>query len=102
MPMAATAPVNVKIDLVSDVVCPWCVIGLRSLETALQRLDGKVTANIHFQPFELNPQMPPEGEDIVEHIRKKYGSTPEQLAQNQENIRARGAALGFEFRMDKR
>jgi predicted DsbA family dithiol-disulfide isomerase len=99
---SAIAPVSVKIDFVSDVVCPWCVIGLRSLEQALQRLDGKVSANIHFQPFELNPQMAPEGEDIAEHIRKKYGSTPEQFARNQENIRARGAALGFEFRMDKR
>jgi predicted DsbA family dithiol-disulfide isomerase len=99
---ASNLPATVKIDFVSDVVCPWCVIGLRSLEQALQKLNGKVTANIHFQPFELNPQMPPEGEDIAEHIRKKYGSTPEQLARNQENIRARGAALGFEFRMDKR
>jgi predicted DsbA family dithiol-disulfide isomerase len=99
---ASNVSATVKIDFVSDVVCPWCVIGLRSLEQALQRLDGKVVANIHFQPFELNPQMPPEGEDIAEHIRKKYGSTPEQFARNQENIRARGAALGFEFRMDKR
>ena len=99
---SASAPVKVRIDFVSDVVCPWCVIGLRSLEEALQRLDGKVHATMHFQPFELNPQMAPEGEDIAEHIRKKYGSTPEQFAKNQENIRARGAALGFEFRMDKR
>ena len=99
---SATAPVSVKIDFVSDVVCPWCVIGLRSLEQALQQLDGKVDATIHFQPFELNPQMVPEGEDIVEHIRKKYGSTPEQFANNQENIRKRGEALGFAFRMDKR
>lgn len=99
---SANTPVSVKIDFVSDVVCPWCVIGLRSLEQALQRLDGKVSATINFQPFELNPQMAPEGEDIAEHIRKKYGSTPEQFAKNQENIRARGAALGFEFRMDKR
>ncbi len=99
---ASNVPATVKIDFVSDVVCPWCVIGLRSLEQALQRLDGKVDANLHFQPFELNPQMPPEGEDIAEHIRKKYGSTPEQIARNQESIRARGAALGFEFRMDKR
>jgi len=99
---SASAPTAVKIDFVSDVVCPWCVIGLRSLEQALQRLDGKINVNLHFQPFELNPQMPPEGEDIAEHIRKKYGSTPEQFARNQENIRTRGEALGFEFRMDKR
>jgi predicted DsbA family dithiol-disulfide isomerase len=97
-----TTPVSVRIDFVSDVVCPWCVIGLKSLEQALERLDGKVDATLHFQPFELNPAMAPEGEDIAEHIRKKYGSTPEQFAANQENIRKRGAALGFEFRMDKR
>lgn len=98
----STAPVKVRIDFVSDVVCPWCVVGLRSLDQALAKLDGKVEADIHFQPFELNPQMPPEGEDIGEHLRKKYGSTAEQLEANRENLRARGAALGFEFRMDKR
>jgi predicted DsbA family dithiol-disulfide isomerase len=100
--MTAASPVAVKIDFVSDVVCPWCVIGLRSLETALSRLQGKVQADIHFQPFELNPNMAPDGEDIAEHLRKKYGSTPDQIKRNGENIRARGAALGFEFAMDKR
>ena len=98
----AGAPAKVRIDFVSDVVCPWCAIGLKSLEQALERLDGRVAADIHFRPFELNPQMPPEGEDIVEHLRKKYGSTPEQIARNGEAIRARGAALGFAFNMDKR
>jgi predicted DsbA family dithiol-disulfide isomerase len=92
-----------KIDFVSDVSCPWCVIGLRSLEQALGRIGGETTAaDIHFQPFELNPQMPREGQDVAEHIAQKYGSTPEQLARNQEAIRARGAALGFTFNMDKR
>jgi predicted DsbA family dithiol-disulfide isomerase len=99
---ATSQPVKVKIDFVSDVSCPWCAVGLKSLEAALQRLDGKIAADIHFQPFELNPNMPADGEDVGEHIRKKYGSTPDQFAQNQENIRARGAALGFEFRLDKR
>lgn len=98
----AAAPVRLRIDFVSDVVCPWCAIGLHALEQALTRLDGKVAADIHFQPFELNPQMSPEGEDIAEHLRKKYGASPEQAARNRENIRARGAELGFEFRMDKR
>ena len=95
-------PVTVRIDFVSDVVCPWCAVGLKSLEQALSRLDGRVAADIHFRPFELNPQMAPEGEDIVEHLQRKYGSTPEQIARNGEAIRARGAALGFEFNMDKR
>jgi predicted DsbA family dithiol-disulfide isomerase len=95
-----TAPL--KIDFVSDVSCPWCVIGLKSLEQALEQLGSEVTADIHFQPFELNPQMAPEGEDIGEHIAKKYGSTPEQMAASREGIRARGAELGFTFNMEKR
>jgi predicted DsbA family dithiol-disulfide isomerase len=93
---------QLKIDFVSDVACPWCVIGLRSLEQALDRVRTDVVADVHFQAFELNPQMPPEGQDIAEHIAQKYGSTPEQLVRNQENIRARGADLGFTFDMSKR
>jgi len=69
----------VKIDFVSDVSCPWCVIGLRSLEIALQRLQGQVQADIHFQPFELNPDMPSEGQEINEHLSHKYGSTLTEL-----------------------
>lgn len=93
---------SIKIDFVSDVSCPWCLIGLKSLELALAHLAGKVEADIHFQPFELNPQMSAEGEDIAEHIARKYGSSTAQLAQTQESIRARGAELGFEFRFGKR
>src|SRR5579863_7037059 len=99
---APPKPIPVKIDFVSDVSCPWCAIGLASLEQALDRLDGEVRAEIHFQPFELNPQMPAEGQDVAEHIRQKYGSTPAQFAANRENIRARGEALGFVFSADKR
>jgi predicted DsbA family dithiol-disulfide isomerase len=95
-------PTSVKIDFVSDVSCPWCVIGLRSLEAALTRVAAEVTADIHFQPFELNPQMAPQGEDVAEHIRRKYGSSPEQLQRSQEMIRARGAELGFEFALGQR
>jgi predicted DsbA family dithiol-disulfide isomerase len=93
---------RIKIDFVSDVSCPWCAIGLKSLETAIGRIGDAATVDLHFQPFELNPQMPAEGQDIVEHIAEKYGSTPKQIAQNQEGIRARGAELGFTFNMDKR
>jgi predicted DsbA family dithiol-disulfide isomerase len=92
----------IKIDFVSDVSCPWCVIGLKSLESALARLGNEVKAELHFQPFELNPQMPHEGQDITEHIAEKYGATPEQAARNREAIRARGEEVGFTFRMDKR
>jgi predicted DsbA family dithiol-disulfide isomerase len=93
---------EMKIDFVSDVSCPWCAIGLASLQTALARLDGVVQAELTFQPFELNPQMVPEGEDTTEHLAKKYGSTPEQAAAARENIRSRGADLGFTFNLDKR
>jgi predicted DsbA family dithiol-disulfide isomerase len=93
---------HLKIDFVSDVSCPWCAIGLQSLQTALSRLEGQVVVAIHFQPFELNPQMVPEGQDITEHLSEKYGSTPEQAAQAREAIRARGEALGFTFNMAKR
>ena len=84
-----------KIDFVSDVSCPWCVIGLYGLEEALARTGDLIDAEIHFQPFELNPNMPPEGQNIVEHVAQKYGASPEQSAANREMIRARAAQLGF-------
>ena len=93
---------KIKIDMVSDVSCPWCVIGLKSLQAALGKLGDKVDADLHFQPFELNPQMVSEGEDLLEHITKKYGSGQEQVRRNQEAIAARGAQLGFNFDMTKR
>lgn len=91
-----------KIDFVSDVSCPWCAIGLYALEKALENLSGEVRATLHFQPFELNPAMPPEGEDISAHLTRKYGTTPEQQAQARENIRQRGADVGFVFRSEGR
>jgi predicted DsbA family dithiol-disulfide isomerase len=93
---------RVKIDFVSDVSCPWCAVGLSSLEFALTRLEGVVQADIHFQPFELNPDMPPEGQDTVERLSKKYGMTPEQVRRNDDVITARGHEVGFTFNMDKR
>ncbi|WP_370663922.1 DsbA family oxidoreductase [Massilia forsythiae] len=91
-----------RIDFVSDVSCPWCVIGLKSLEKALDGMRDELQVDIHFQPFELNPDMAPEGQDIFEHITEKYGSTPAQQDQSREMIRQRGAALGFTFDMGKR
>ncbi len=93
---------TLRIDFVSDVVCPWCAIGLASLDRALQRLGGEMQADVHFQPFELNPRMPTEGEGIAEHLRRKYGLGDAQLAENQERIRQRGAELGFVFDMNAR
>lgn len=92
---------QMKIDFVSDVSCPWCIIGLKALEQALERVAGEVSAAIHFQPFELNPQMPPEGQDLYEHIAQKYGSSRAQSDQARETIRARGEALGFEFNLER-
>ena len=97
---AAPALKTLKIDFVSDVVCPWCVVGLGGLTAALETLKGEgVAADITFQPFELNPQMAPEGENIVEHIGRKYGATPEQSAANRVMIRERAAEVGFDMRM---
>ncbi|MFZ2296119.1 MAG: DsbA family oxidoreductase [Polaromonas sp.] len=86
-----------KIDFVSDVSCPWCAIGLKSLDQALERVAGDISAELHFQPFELNPNMPPAGQEITEHITEKYGITPEQAHANRENIRVRGEQVGFKF-----
>lgn len=86
-----------KIDFVSDVACPWCAVGLYSLETALERLGDSVPVELHFEPFELNPAMPPEGEDATEHLSRKYGAPPEQLAKSRAALRERGAAVGFTF-----
>ena len=91
-----------KIDFVSDIACPWCAIGLTALEQALARIGPGLQASLHFQPFELNPQMGPDGQEIVEHLGQKYGIDAAQIAANTEAIRQRGAALGFTFGVGKR
>ena len=88
---------SLKIDFVSDVACPWCAVGLNALEEALRRIGPELQVELHFQPFELNPQMPPEGEDTIEHLTRKYGASPERLAATREMLRQRGAELGFTF-----
>ncbi len=92
---------QMQIDFVSDISCPWCVIGLKGLEQALANVGDLVEADIRFQPFELNPQMPAEGQDVAEHIQQKYGSTPEQSAANRTMIRDRAAELGFTMAMSE-
>jgi predicted DsbA family dithiol-disulfide isomerase len=91
-----TAPL--RIDFVSDVVCPWCVIGLKSLEQALANLEGEVAPEWHFHPFELNPSMAPEGENAAEHIARKYGRPPEAGEAARSQIKAMGEQLGFSFK----
>lgn len=85
---------HITIDFVSDVSCPWCVIGLLGLERALERIDD-VEAEVRFQPFELNPYMPPEGQRLVDYAAQKYGSTPQQLGERRAMVRERAAELGF-------
>ena len=91
-----------KIDFVSDVSCPWCAIGLNALELALARVAPDIQATLHFQPFELNPQMATIGQEIVEHLGQKYGINAQQIAANTEAIRQRGASVGFTFGIGKR
>ncbi|OYU27343.1 MAG: disulfide bond formation protein DsbA [Burkholderiales bacterium PBB2] len=93
--MSSSSP-SLRIDFISDVSCPWCAIGLKSLEQAVQSLP-ELQVDLHFQPFELNPQMAPEGEEINAHLARKYGAAPAQLEQTRETIRQRGAELGFTF-----
>lgn len=94
-------PMN--ITFVSDVVCPWCAIGLASLEQALARVgDSLGPVTLRFEPFELNPQMAPEGEDVLAHLAHKYGLNEAQIRANQAGIVQRAASLGFEMHMDQR
>jgi predicted DsbA family dithiol-disulfide isomerase len=87
-----------KIDFVSDVACPWCAVGLQSLERALERIGSDIEpVELRFHPFELNPQLGPEGEDAAEHLGRKYGLAPEQLARNRAALQQRGAEVGFAF-----
>lgn len=93
---------QLKIDFVSDVACPWCAVGLGALELALKNLQSEVQVELHFQPFELNPQMGAAGQDAIEYMTQKYGSSPQQQAQNRAAIAQRGAAVGFTFRPEGR
>ena len=88
---------KLKIDLVSDVVCPWCIIGYKRLEKAITELGIEDQVEIEWQPFELNPQMPAEGQDVTEHITEKYGSTPEQQKESRRQMTEIGEELGFTF-----
>ena len=85
---------KVTIDMVSDVVCPWCIIGYERLQKAIAQLDD-IEVTIQFHPFELNPNMPQEGQDVREHIMEKYGLTPAQSDQNRKQLIDAGASGGF-------
>jgi predicted DsbA family dithiol-disulfide isomerase len=93
---------TVKIDFVSDIACPWCAVGLGALEQALTQLGDRIQVELHFQPFELNPQMPMGGQDVIEHLVEKYGVGPKQVRENQAQIRKRAAEVGFAFHPEGR
>lgn len=93
----SAAPTPIRIDIVSDVVCPWCVIGYKQLQEALRRLEGEVEAEIRWHPFELNPMMPPEGQELREHMTEKYGTNRQQSDAARSRLASVGDSLGFSF-----
>jgi predicted DsbA family dithiol-disulfide isomerase len=92
-----TRPFSLRIDIVSDVVCPWCVIGYKQLEKALAAMPGEFDVSLHWQPFELNPHMPPAGQDLREHLAEKYGATVGQGRATRQRLVELGESLGFSF-----
>jgi predicted DsbA family dithiol-disulfide isomerase len=93
---------TIKIDFVSDVACPWCAVGLGNLNQAIAQFSDQANFEVHFHPFELNPNMPLGGQDAIEHLTEKYGLTVEQVKANQANIRAKALEAGFEFHPEGR
>lgn len=85
----------IQVDIVSDVMCPWCIVGYKQLEQALATVGAG--AYLRWHPFELNPKMPPEGQNLTDHIAEKYGATPAQSAQNRQQLADLGRSLGFDF-----
>jgi predicted DsbA family dithiol-disulfide isomerase len=92
----------IKIDYVSDIACPWCAVGLGGLEQAIKKIGDAFEVEVHFQPFELNPDMPPGGQDVFEHLTQKYGKTVEQVRATQNEIKSRAAAVGYPFHPEGR
>ena len=93
---------TIKIDYISDVACPWCAVGLGNLNQAMALLDEKANFEVHFRPFELNPNMPNGGQDAIEHLTEKYHLTADQVKANQANIRAKALEAGFQFHPEGR
>ncbi|MES2586117.1 MAG: DsbA family oxidoreductase [Pseudomonadota bacterium] len=93
---------TIKIDYVSDIACPWCAVGLGNLNKAIDLLKDRINFEVHFRPFELNPNMPKGGQDAIEHLTEKYGLSVEQVKANQANIRTKALEAGFEFHPEGR
>jgi len=96
-----TASQGIRIDIVSDVVCPWCIIGFKQLQKALAQLGDEIEIDLHWHPFELNPQMPPEGQDVREHVAQKYGTTAAQSSVARARLIQIAESLGVEFRYEE-
>lgn len=94
-----TAPV-ITVDIVSDVVCPWCVIGYRQLERAVGMMGERVDVGVRWHPFQLAPTVPPQGQATRDYVRERYGATPEQSRSNRAQIASLGATLGIDFRFN--
>ena len=92
-----TAPAPLQIDIVSDVVCPWCIIGFKQLERAIGMMGSRIDVGVRWHPFQLAPYLPPEGQSIADYGRERYGATPEQSATNRTRIQDAGKPLGIEF-----
>ena len=88
---------KLTIDIYSDVMCPWCIIGYSQLQKGLETLQGEIEAEVRWLPFELNPDMPPQGEESLTHIARKYGRTPEQAKAGREQMREVGNRAGYSF-----
>jgi predicted DsbA family dithiol-disulfide isomerase len=93
---------TIKIDYISDIACPWCAVGLGNLNKAIGFLKEKAIFEVHFRPFELNPNMPKGGQNAIEHLTEKYGLSVEQVKDNQSNIRAKAFEAGFDFHPEGR
>jgi predicted DsbA family dithiol-disulfide isomerase len=93
---------TITIDFVSDIACPWCAVGFGNLYQAMSQLEMVVDFKVHFRAFQLNPHMPPGGQDAMEHLTQKYGLSLEQVQTNQAQIRARALEARFKFHPDGR
>ncbi len=92
----STVP-TLSVDIVSDVMCPWCIIGWLKFEKVITHFAGRLDFRVQWHPFELNPAMPPEGEDAAEHVIRKYGITPDQSRANRDRLAGIAAELDFTF-----
>ena len=93
---------ELRIDFVSDLVCPWCAIAFKTLEQVRTSLAGELTFSWHSQPFELNPNLGAQGEELVQHLSAKYGGSPAQFEQMLQTIAERGRAVGMLFDSQRR